>query len=100
MRLTTLKVEKDAHDDAIWCASWIGDSAVVGDGQVDTGLSGLVTGSVDESCKQWTFDRGQQTLNVEQNLTNHDLGVISLGVDPSHEIVATTALAACLAPSS
>lgn len=96
MRLTTLKVEKDAHDDAIWCASWIGDSAVVGDGQVDTGLSGLVTGSVDESCKQWTFDRGQQTLNVEQNLTNHDLGVISLGVDPSHEIVATTALDCCV----
>eukprot|EP00879_Flechtneria_rotunda_P014924 GHRR01015594.1.p1 GENE.GHRR01015594.1~~GHRR01015594.1.p1 ORF type:complete len:263 (+),score=49.04 GHRR01015594.1:158-946(+) len=58
-----------AHDEGVWATAWV------------SGHSQLLTGSVDESVKQW--QTADEKLECTHTYTGHALGVISLDVDPS-----------------
>ena len=110
MRLTrTLKVD-DAHEDAVWCCAWAPSKS----GGNDT--SELVTGSVDETVKVWSIDRsggagaeaGAATTTEGggedpsssaaaaaeplRSLPGHTLGAVSVAVDPSGTLAASSSL--------
>jgi WD40 repeat protein len=81
-RLALSHKKEDAHDDAIWCATWVPNS------------NGLVTGSVDESVKIWTLLDEQVPEVVEDTHTyvGHTLGVVSVAIDVTGTYAASSAL--------
>eukprot|EP00899_Mesostigma_viride_P008880 jgi/Mesvir1/17994/Mv09336-RA.1 len=76
MRLSHLKTEENAHEDSIWTVAW------------SAGLDTIVTGSVDETVKFW---KGKE-LQAVQTFTGHALGVVSVALDPSSNLVASSSL--------
>lgn len=78
MRLTTLQREQNAHDDNIWAVKW-------------TSRGGLLTGSVDECCKLWSFDT-DRGFEKETEFLGQSLGCVSIDVDASGETFATSGL--------
>lgn len=73
--------QEDAHDDGIWCSTWVPDS------------SSLVTGSIDESVRVWTVvEEDQETVEAAHTYTGHTLGVVSVAVDGSGTYAASSAL--------
>lgn len=76
-RITTLQRQGDAHDEGVWSAAWVPNSAK------------LLTGSVDETVKVWdTAD----TLKFEHTYQGHTLGVISVVVNSTGTHAAASAL--------
>lgn len=68
VRATTL-LKTTAHEEGIWATAW------------QPGNSQVLTGSVDETVKQWTI--ADDKLECTHTFTGHALGAISLDVDPS-----------------
>ncbi|EIE22794.1 WD40 repeat-like protein [Coccomyxa subellipsoidea C-169] len=81
-RLTLIHKKEDAHDDAIWCSTWVPNS------------SALISGSVDESVKIWTILDEQQPEVMEESHTyvGHTLGVVSVAIDVTGTYAASSAL--------
>lgn len=81
-RLTLSHKKEDAHDDAIWCSTWVPNS------------SALISGSVDESVKIWTILDEQQPEVMEESHTyvGHTLGVVSVAIDVTGTYAASSAL--------
>ncbi|KAJ9532847.1 hypothetical protein QJQ45_010870 [Haematococcus lacustris] len=77
-RLTTLHKVQDAHDQGVWSASWV------------PGSNRLLTGSVDENVKVW--DDTAESLKFHHIYQGHILGVISVAVDASGTLAASSAL--------
>ena len=79
MRLTTLQREQNAHEDNIWAVGW-------------TSKDGLLTGSVDESCKQWSFESDNKGFTERKHITGQELGVVGLDVNASGDLAAISTL--------
>lgn len=80
-RLTVRNKQEDAHEDAIWCATWVPNS------------SDLITGSVDESVKIWTVvDGDPETVEQSHSYVGHTLGVVSVAIDVTGTYAASSAL--------
>lgn len=81
-RLTLSHKQEDAHDDAIWCATWVPNS------------SALVSGSVDESVRIWTILDKEEPVVVDATHTyvGHTLGVVSVAIDVTGTYAASSAL--------
>mmetsp|Transcript_32157 Transcript_32157/g.69370 ORF Transcript_32157/g.69370 Transcript_32157/m.69370 type:complete len:328 (+) Transcript_32157:125-1108(+) len=86
MRLTTLHQQQDAHGDNVWACKWVPG----GEGE-DGGHCRLLTGSVDETCKLWRYEKSQG-FNEVQTITKQDLGIVSLDVNGTGEIAASSTL--------
>ena len=80
-RVQLTNKQEDAHDDGIWCSTWVPDS------------SSLVTGSIDESVRVWTVvEENQESIEAAHTYTGHTLGVVSVAVDVSGTYAASSAL--------
>jgi len=77
MRATTLH-NTEAHSEGVWALAWAPDGA------------SLLTGSVDETCKQWTLS--EDGPKTQHTFTGQTLGVISLDIDPSGTYAASSSL--------
>lgn len=77
MRATSL-LKTAAHDEGVWATAWL------------SGSSSLLTGSVDETVKQWSV--ADDKLECVHTFSGHALGVISLDVDPSGSYAASSSL--------
>jgi WD repeat-containing protein 61 len=81
MRCTVRSIQDDAHEECAWTCCWV------------PGGNGLVTGSGDETVKFWELsDDGLKLQKTFHGFAGHTLGVISVGVDPSGEWAASSAL--------
>ena len=80
MRLALASRKEDAHDDAVWAATWVPTN------------DSIITASVDESVKNWSL--GSSDAPALENLhtwTGHTLGVVSVDVDASgHNAVSSS----------
>ncbi len=81
-RLTLTHKQEDAHDDAIWCATWVPNTTQ------------LVSGSVDESVKIWTVleDQQPEVVDASHTYVGHTLGVVSVAIDVTGTYAASSAL--------
>lgn len=73
-----------AHEEAIWAADWF---------QPEPGAEGvnrIVTGGLDDTVKVWSYEKGN--LNLEKNLLGHNLGVLSVSIDPKGKFLASSSL--------
>jgi hypothetical protein len=77
VRATTL-LKTAAHEEGVWATAWL------------AGTSSLLTGSVDETVKQWSI--AEDRLECVHTYSGHALGVISLDVDPSGTLAVSSAL--------
>ena len=81
MRLNLTSRKEEAHDDAVWAATWVPES------------DSIISGSVDESVKMWSVgDSDTPALDNQHTWTGHTLGVVSVDVDPSGEYAASSSL--------
>jgi WD repeat-containing protein 61 len=74
-----LQREQNAHEDNIWAVGW-------------TSKDGLLTGSVDESCKQWSYESDKKGFTERKHITGQELGVVGLDVNPSGDLAAISTL--------
>ncbi len=79
-RLNLLHKHEDAHDDALWCTTWVPNN------------SQCITGSVDECVKVWTVQDEAPAVENSHTYTSHTLGVVSVTVDPTGTFAASSAL--------
>ena len=79
-RLNLLHKHEDAHDDALWCTTWVPNN------------SQCITGSVDECVKVWTVQDEAPMVENSHTYTSHTLGVVSVTVDPTGTFAASSAL--------
>ncbi|KAJ3126536.1 WD repeat-containing protein 61 [Nowakowskiella sp. JEL0407] len=75
----TYKVIKDAHEDGIWSVAWTKRT------------NKIITGSVDDTVKIW-YRRNGDSLALQHTLEGHQLGVVSVDVNP----LGTMAVSTCL----
>lgn len=78
MRATHLR-STQAHEEGIWTLAWV-------PGRSDT----IITGSVDEMCKQWVV--GGEALTMAHSYAGQTLGAISVDVDPTGTFAASSSL--------
>ena len=79
-RLNLLHKHEDAHDDALWCSTWVPNQ------------SQCITGSVDECVKVWAVQDEAPFVENSHTYTSHTLGVVSVTVDPTGTFAASSAL--------
>lgn len=79
-RLNLLTKHEDAHDDALWCTTWVPNKTQ------------CITGSVDECVKVWTVQEDPPVAENSHTYTSHTLGVVSVTVDPTGTYAASSAL--------
>ena len=79
-RLNLLRKHEDAHDDALWCTTWVPNQ------------SQCITGSVDECVKVWAVQDEVPYVENSHTYTSHTLGVVSVTVDPTGTFAASSAL--------
>jgi WD repeat-containing protein 61 len=77
-RLTVLQKAAAAHEDGVWSAAWVPNS------------NRLLTGSADESVKHW--EDNPDGLKFLHTYQGHILGVVSVVVNPSGEVAASSSL--------
>lgn len=80
-RLNLTSRKEEAHDDAVWAATWSPSN------------DSIISGSVDESVKNWSI--GEPDAPGLENLhtwTGHTLGVISVDVEPSGAYAVSSSL--------
>ena len=81
MRLSLTSRKEEAHDDAVWAATWVPQN------------DSILSGSVDESVKNWSPGDGDTpALENLHTWTGHTLGVISVDVDPSGTYAVSSSL--------
>jgi WD repeat-containing protein 61 len=81
MRCTVGHVLKDAHEEGAWSCCWVPRTR------------SFLTGAVDETVKLWSVaEDGMSIEKTFQGQAGHTLGVISVGVDPTGEWAASSAL--------
>ena len=78
-----LQTKNDAHREEIWACTWVKS--------VKTNEHLLVTGSLDDSVKVWTWDEDRQ-LELKHTLEGHCLGVNSVAANTEGTLLATSAL--------
>ena len=79
--MTLTNKYEDAHEDGLWCATWVPNS------------SQLVTGSIDESVRVWTVvEEEPEVIEATHTYTGHTLGVVSVAVDATGTYAASSAL--------
>ncbi|KAK9796627.1 hypothetical protein WJX73_003482 [Symbiochloris irregularis] len=81
MRLALTSRKEDAHDDAVWSATWNNNN------------NSIISGSVDESVKNWSI--GSSDAPALDNLhtwTGHTLGVVSVDVDSTGQTAVSSSL--------
>jgi len=78
--------EEGAHEEAIWAIDWYRGP------ENDQNIEGskLITGSLDDSVKIWRYEKDE--LKLEKALVGHSLGVVSVVVDPSGTMFASSSL--------
>ena len=79
-RLNLLSKHEDAHDDALWCTTWVPNQ------------NQCITGSVDECVKVWAVQDEPPYVENSHTYTSHTLGVVSVTVDPTGTFAASSAL--------
>ena len=79
-RLNLLHKHEEAHDDALWCTTWVPNQ------------SQCITGSVDECVKVWSVQDEAPAVENSHTYTSHTLGVVSVTVDPTGTFAASSAL--------
>ena len=79
-RLNLLRKHEDAHDDALWCTTWVPNQ------------NQCITGSVDECVKVWAVQNELPYVENSHTYTSHTLGVVSVTVDPTGTFAASSAL--------
>uniref|UniRef100_A0A1X7T8U2 Uncharacterized protein n=1 Tax=Amphimedon queenslandica TaxID=400682 RepID=A0A1X7T8U2_AMPQE len=72
------------HEDGIWCVYWSNPTT--------DGTEYLVTGSVDNTTKIWSWSDGLSMLDLRATLEGHQLGVVSVATDPTAKILASSGL--------
>lgn len=81
MRLNLASRKEEAHDDAVWAATWA------------AGGTGVLSGSVDETVKMWTLGQSDTpALDHLHTWSGHTLGVVSIDVEPRGEFAASSSL--------
>ncbi|GMG99005.1 hypothetical protein Nepgr_000845 [Nepenthes gracilis] len=80
MKLAGLKSVESAHDDSVWCATWVPAT--------ESRPALLLTGSLDETVRLWKDDE----LVLERTNSGHCLGVVSVAAHPSGVIAASASL--------
>eukprot|EP01147_Barroeca_monosierra_P000611 gene611-3921_t len=75
----TIGNHPQAHDDGIWTITWSKD-----------GSNTILSGSVDDTVKVWRWDKTQ--LELRHRFEGHNLGVISVDVDHSGQIAASSSI--------
>ncbi|GAB4837746.1 WD repeat-containing protein vip3 [Ancistrocladus abbreviatus] len=80
MKLAGLKTVESAHDDSVWCATWVPAT--------ETRPALLLTGSLDETVRLWKGDE----LVLERTNSGHCLGVVSVAAHPLGVIAASASL--------
>ena len=81
MRCTVGHVQKDAHEEGAWSCCWVPNTRT------------FLSGAVDETVKLWSV--GEAGISIEKTYSGQagqTLGVISVGVDPTGEWAASSAL--------
>ena len=69
--------QEHAHDDGVWGLAWSKN--------FQTGVDCIVTGSVDSKVKAWSWDNDSDSLEAKWTAEGHQLGVVSVAIDPSGE---------------
>jgi len=78
--------QESAHDDGIWCCAW---------GRFEKESSEVVvTGSVDDKVKIWTWSR--EKLDLKHTCEGHQLGVVSVDLNKTGSIAASSSLDAMI----
>nr|XP_054767870.1 SKI8 subunit of superkiller complex protein-like [Lytechinus pictus] len=74
--------QEQAHDDSIWCVAWMKSDR--------DGVENIVTGSVDDLVKCWNWENDE--LKLKWTLEGHQLGVVSVDINPTGTIAASSSL--------
>ena len=69
--------QDQAHGDGVWGLAWSKNN--------QTGQDILLTGSVDTKVKAWSWDDNTDSLESMWTSEGHQLGVVSVAIDPSGE---------------
>lgn len=69
--------QDQAHEDGVWGLAWSKNQ--------QTGRDTLLTGSVDTKVKAWSWDNDMDSLESMWVSEGHQLGVVSVAIDPSGE---------------
>lgn len=98
----------NAHEDSIWACDWGQIRTSKSSNRIDTDKGDesdddvqelstdcIVTGSIDETVKSWTYDKAAN-LKQEKSFTGHSLGVISVALNSDSSILASSSLDARL----
>ncbi|GAB2284903.1 WD repeat-containing protein vip3 [Dionaea muscipula] len=80
MKLAGLKSVESAHDDSVWCATWVPAT--------ETRPALLLTGSLDETVRLWKGDE----IVLERTNSGHCLGVVSVAAHPSGVLAASASI--------
>lgn len=83
MAYSVLQKKDNAHADAIWACTWVKSEK--------TNENLIITGSLDDMVKVWTWDEDKQ-IQLKHTLEGHCLGVISLAANKEGTLLATNAL--------
>lgn len=97
-----LHKQEFAHEESVWCAAWgrtkkshaksdteIHDPDVSDTNDVEVS-DFIVTGSLDDTVKVW--DVVDNRLELQQQLTGHSLGVVSVAISNDGEKIASSSL--------
>ncbi|KAM8977522.1 superkiller complex protein 8 [Pelodytes ibericus] len=82
LQYSILFKQEQAHDDAIWSVGW--------GKNVNDGSEMVISGSLDDLVKVWKW--ADERLELQWTLEGHQLGVVSVDVSPSGNILASSSL--------
>lgn len=97
-----LHKQEFAHEESVWCAAWgrtkktheKSDTELQDPDASDTNevevSDFIVTGSLDDTVKVW--DVVDNRLELQQQLTGHSLGVVSVAISNDGEKIASSSL--------
>lgn len=74
--------QEEAHEDGIWTVAWAKSDK--------DGMENIVTGSLDDMVKCWHWENDE--LKLRWTLEGHQLGVISVDINPTGTVAASSSL--------
>lgn len=98
-QFSLLHKQEFAHEESVWCAAWgrTKKSHEKSDTEMDVCDTNdvevsdfIVTGSLDDTVKVW--DVVDNRLELQQQLTGHSLGVVSVAISNDGEKIASSSL--------